>query len=243
LKSLGLNKLIVGFGLLVIPSIWQADSGMYAQNLADSRLLPLNGQIGTPVINCPYSLVRTTIDVRDSSDRGKTTNIRTVYEERDDKGRTRNVSGIGNAQNFQPVTIYITDSVAGTTATLFISSRKAILTQYKPSSPESEPCGRWNKYLSATASGPDGLPPIFVDGVEGFGSRHTINAKSANGQTHAVTTDTWMAEDLHIPLRSEMVNPAEEQILTTVVSNLSRNNPRPEDFQIPPGYQITPQKP
>src|ERR1700739_2468405 len=96
LKSLGRNKLIVGFGLFVIPIISHARLDMSAQNLSDSRILSLNGQIGNPVINCPYSLIRTTINVRGSSDRGKATNIRIEYEERDDEGRTRNVSGIVN---------------------------------------------------------------------------------------------------------------------------------------------------
>jgi hypothetical protein len=80
-----------------------------------------------------------------------------------------------------------------------------------------------------------------MEGLSVLGTRitRTIPAgQIGNAQPILIITDKWYSQDLQIDLKTVHSDPR-TGTNTTTVTNLSRNEPPPSMFTLPPGYTIS----
>jgi hypothetical protein len=95
--------------------------------------------------------------------------------------------------------------------------------------------------ISATNLTTESLGADTMQGLSVLGTRvtRTIPAgQIGNAQPILIITDKWYSQDLQIEVKTVHSDPR-TGTTTTVVTNLSRNEPNPALFAVPPGYTIT----
>lgn len=242
---------------------------------------------GNPVTGAPYSGNAVTDTTQTLADGNRIVNHTTATVYRDSEGRERREQSIPNigpfaAQGAPPLTIFISDPVAGVNYSLNPDSKTAIklpvpqLATVSPAVPMPPmPPGASGPVVvqrfsvaggSATASmvappGPQQVmlysksgttlaanPPDVqqlgtkvVAGVQADGTRTTLTIPAGqigNDNPIQIVDEVWRSADLQVIVYSEHSDP---RMGTTVYSlqNISRSDPSPALFQVPPDYMVT----
>lgn len=95
--------------------------------------------------------------------------------------------------------------------------------------------------ISATNVTTESLGADTMQGLSVLGTRvtRTIPAgQIGNAQPILIITDKWYSQDLQIEVKTVHSDPR-TGTTTTTVTNLSRNEPNPTLFTVPPGYTVT----
>lgn len=223
--------------------------------------------VGTPsgmhgLAGEPYSATFSTTHHQTLADGTEITHISKTVRCRDSLGRTRfefyAVAGTANADPVVPIMVTIMDPVSGQIIHLFPRQKTATLTtMHTTSNALVSPPHLPAESTRATAPLPDvsGNPAAThrstaedlgyqtIDGLTAHGHRITrIIPAGAQGNDRAITvvSETWMSEDLKIIVQSSTSDPRFGES-TTEMQDLSRDEPDPALFQVPPDYTATQQ--
>jgi hypothetical protein len=167
---------------------------------------------------------------------------------RDSQGRVRRETS-GTGPDGQPYTrVVIFDPVAGTITRLDAKDKIAFTRPAKfPSA--SATAGMENPATSGSASRMEQneanvkretLAAQSIHGLKASGTRvtRTIPAGTmGNSQPLQTVRETWMSDDLKVPLKTTITDPRMGTV-TMEVTNINRGQPDPSLFQVPSGYTV-----
>jgi hypothetical protein len=191
--------------------------------------------------HCPYSLLRTRVRIANSEKPQELITVELTYEERDDSGRERKVTGTVKREVFEPLAVDLLDPVAGTKTTLLLASKTGYFARFKPSSAPPIDCRQSAKDAEANTRGLTPLPQLTVDGVKADGWRSTIGSHKGSPPMWT-TIDTWIVPGSQIILKKAVASNMGDST-TFFVSDLKQTAPPAKDFQIPEGFQLAPYPP
>ena len=186
----------------------------------------------------PYSAQQVTERVQTLVDGTRITQKPHRFNEyRDSSGRSRTEELSPDSE--EVLTASITDPVAGFRYTLdFIahSSHRWSLARPSKSSafPEQKPAG--SPQVSRESLGTQTIEGLLTQGTR----TTTVYPVGTFGNDRPVTviTEAWRSPEIQIPLLLKISDPRTGEA-TTRLTNVSRSEPDPALFQVPPGYEIT----
>lgn len=201
------------------------------------------------VTGAPYSAVevRTTQQVLAAGNVIQRQDQTTVY--RDTQGRVRRETTRKGADG-QPVTmVSISDPVAGTVTELNAANKTAF-TRPARFPNQSQTASSTNRTQTMGAAGRRGeseanvkretLAARSMNGLLASGTRVTRTIPAGTiGNSQAIDTvrETWMADDLKVPLMTKTTDPRMGTV-TMELTNLNRSQPDPSLFQVPADYTV-----
>jgi hypothetical protein len=204
----------------------------------------------------PYSATLVRTHVETLSDGTHIHRVTKVFVARDSKGRSRYEplpsdpsEPASKPSGFKTWTIE--DPVAGEEIQLDAWQKLAVVRTFPATIPDTtnatEVHGAVGMMMEATTPFPtiEKLPPRTVCGVYSEGTRTTqIIPVGANGNDRqmADVQDVWAAPDLKIDMFVRVTGPGIGET-TSEIQDLSREEPAPDLFQIPPGYRVVKQLP
>jgi hypothetical protein len=204
---------------------------------------------GPTVTGAPYSAVRTTVTQQVLAD-GNAINRQeqtTIY--RDSQGRTRTEMTIQRPGSQTPITrVTIFDPVAGVVHNLNVETATSIdSVMHRPPANASARPGPANRgprpggnAVNDTDSKRETLGTQMVAGISASGTRVTRSiaaGQMGNAQPIQVVHETWISEDLKVPVMSKSSDPRFGTV-TSTLSNVNRSEPDPSLFQVPSGYTV-----
>lgn len=210
------------------------------------------------VTGLPYSAEQVTERVQTLADGTHITQAEeTTQFYRDSQGRTRTEHTFRVPPGFPgsaPTMIEIMDPIAGVHYTLETEKHVAHKMTF-PIAPPPPPSNsdvataRPVHTLPANASGDESLRPQFsheslgsqtIEGILADGARSTVTypiGAIGNDRPITVTTETWVSPELKVTVLSKNSDPRSGD-RTTKLINISRAEPDPSLFQVPPDYEI-----
>lgn len=246
-----------GGGSAVVPTRVIAANGA----VSFSALGP-GGAVMSGVTGMPYSAEQVTEHVQTLADGTHITQAEeTTKFYRDSQGRTRTEHTFRlppGLQGSAPTMIEIMDPVAGVHYTLESQNKtahKMTFPALPPPSPNSDSTSaRRVRTLPAQISNEEALRPQFsseslgtqtIEGIVAEGTRTTTTypvGSIGNDRPITVTTENWRSPDLKVMVLSKTSDPRSGD-RTTKLINISRAEPDPSLFQVPPDYEIVEQQP
>lgn len=247
-----LAALVVLTGFTFRPALSQGgiSAGFGSVAISDSRCTGL-----------PYSAEIISRTVQTLSDGTHITSEQKRVEARDSQGRTRHEiyisNGVADPDSNQPVFVFISDPVGG--QLIHLNPRQKIATvNLFPTAPrtdgnsaqmtaQSRPAVVKQTMHANSQARPEveKLGQETIDGVYAEGERVTtvIGAGTqGNDRDITVVTERWLSPDLGIEVLNKTTDPRGDT--TTELKNLSRTEPDPALFQVPPDYKLqAPQQP
>ena len=226
-----------------------------------------SGGRGAAVTGMPYSAQEVTEHVQTLADGTRITQpSQQVTYYRDSQGRTRTERtiplppGMASQANAAPAFIDIFDAVSGARYTLDPRSKTARKVEIPPPSPPPPPgttaVRAANGRAVSAAIVPSGDPVAAqrqrpettheslgiqsIEGVTAQGTRTTYVYPVGffgNDRPITVVDETWMCQDLKRVVLSKTSDPRSGES-TTRLTNISRAEPDPALFQVPPDYEI-----
>jgi hypothetical protein len=159
---------------------------------------------------------------------------------RDSAGRTRNeITMAPNMPGAQAITVIsIADPANGFRYTL--DPRTNTARKMAQASPEALAAARTAAQNKRPETSSEPLGTETIQGVLARGTRVTLVypvGSSGNDRPITATNESWFAVDLRVMLQSKMSDPRFGDS-TTTLTNISRAEPDPTLFQIPPDYQV-----
>jgi hypothetical protein len=201
------------------------------------------------VTGAPYSgvEVRTSQQVLAAGNVIQRTEQSTVY--RDSQGRVRRETTRKGPDGQTGTRVSISDPVAGVVHELDAASKTAFTRPARfPSQSQTAAAG--GRAGTMGAGGRTGqteanvkretLAAQSIHGIVASGSRVTRTIPAgAIGNSQAIETvrETWMADDLKVPLMTKMSDPRSGTTVTEL-TNINRSQPDPSLFQIPADYTV-----
>jgi hypothetical protein len=199
----------------------------------------------------PYSAEIISKTVQTLSDGTHITSEQKRVETRDSQGRTRHEmymsNGAADPDSNQPVFVFISDPVGG--QLIHLNPRQ------KTGTVNSLPTALRTDGNSAQSRPTVVKPPLHtnseprreveklgqetIDGVYAEGERITTVIRAGtqgNDRDITVVTERWLSPDLGIEVLSKTSDPRGDT--TTEIKNLSRTEPDPSLFQVPPDYKV-----
>jgi hypothetical protein len=171
----------------------------------------------------------------------------TVY--RDSQGRVRRETTRTGPDGQTETRVTISDPVAGAVHELDAKNKTAFTRQARfPSQPQSANPGRAQTMGAGRRPGGqtetnvkrETLAAQSMHGMLASGTRvtHTIPA-GAIGNSQAIETvrETWMSDDLKVPLMTRTSDPRMGTVVTEL-TNINRSQPDPSLFQVPSDYTV-----
>jgi hypothetical protein len=206
------------------------------------------GPVAT-VTGAPYSgvEVRTSQQVLAAGNVIQRTEQSNVY--RDSQGRVRRETTRKGPDGQTATRVTISDPVAGAVHELDVTNKTAFTRPARfPSQSQTAAAGGRARTMGAgSRTGQteanvkrETLAAQSIHGIVASGTRvtHTIPAGTiGNSQAIETVRETWMADDLKVPLMTKMADP---RMGTTVMelTNINRSQPDPALFQIPSDYTV-----
>jgi hypothetical protein len=255
------HRSIVPFAALVVltsspfqPAFCQIGSG-------------IGGSVGSfslPDARCkglPYSAEIVSKTVQTLSDGTHITSEQKRVEARDSEGRTRNEiylsDGAPGKDADQLVLVIISDPIGGQLIHLNPRQKTAMVNSF----PAIHRTDEASAHTTAKSQQAVAKPPLqahskarpeveklgqeTIDGVYAEGERVTTVIRAGtqgNDRDITVVTERWRSPDPGIEVLSKTTDPRGDT--TTAIKNLSRTEPDPALFQIPPDYKVqAPQQP
>lgn len=196
------------------------------------------------VTECPYSanLVWESSSARNSETEARVHERDKVY--RDSEGRTRTEVDLehraGDSSDSLSTFIEIIDPVAGFRYLLDPRSRTAQRTVWEPAM-KADTSGPLTCAPIAQPPATNSIGSMIIEGIEAEGLRETRSyprRSKDDPRPYSVVGEHWWAPDLKIYLLSKS---SDERYGTTTVrvTDISREEPEAELFQVPPGYTLT----
>lgn len=198
----------------------------------------------------PYSADEVTETTQTLADGTHITQKHLVKVYRDSEGRTRDEtfgSQMGSeVQDSAPVMVSIFDPVAGARYTLNPRDHTAHLTELRRPTPPPPPP------TTGASANPRPAPPDrprpthedlgtqVMEGVEARGTRTTTTIPAGaqgNDQPIQVTTENWYSPELHLTMMYTTNDPRYGETVHRI-TNLVRDEPPAELFQVPPDYTL-----
>jgi hypothetical protein len=222
-------------------------------------ILPMNNVQGLPV-----SMLATITTVSTLADGTTITQVRKERRYRDGAGRTRvDLISVINGED-RTRSIEIMDLVAQTAINVNVGMKEAFVLQTSPApaphqrTPEEQARidEQYAKLKEMRASNPaskparpgphvEALGERDIDGVMAEGTRVTTTTPAGtagNDRELRHVTEQWISPELQIRLEQTLDQPLLGKT-TEVISELTRNEPDPSLFQVPPGYTVVEPKP
>jgi hypothetical protein len=222
-------------------------------------ILPMNNVQGLPV-----SMVATITTVSTLADGTTITRVRKERRYRDGTGRTRvDLISVINGED-RVGTIQIMDPVARTAINMNVGLKEAFVLQVEPvpaprqRTPEEQARidEQYARLKEARAANPasksarpgphvEALGEREIDGVMAEGTRVTTTTPAGaagNDRELRYVTEQWISPELQIELEKRLDQPLMGKT-TTVISELTRSEPDPSLFKVPPGYTVVETKP
>ena len=113
-----------------------------------------------------------------------------------------------------------------------------------PTAPAQDDASRGGEVATRDASAaersgaqPDPLGARLVDGVSAEGVRYVHSIPNAGGPPRITVSEIWTSTELKAVILSKISDPGNSE-LTVRLQHLSRSEPDPSLFQVPPGYTI-----
>jgi hypothetical protein len=224
---------------------------------------PIGGVTGGTVTGAPYSAEEVTEHIQTLADGTHISQpVPRVKYYRDSMGRTRTESTFPMPAGAQvpatdlPVSIQIFDPVGAALYTLDPRGHTARKISFPPAPPPPPPPNSAIRILPAIVPPPSGFPPSgqaqapqisseslgiqTIEGVLAQGSRTTVvYPTGAFGNDRPVTTvsETWTSPELKTNVLTKNSDPRNGDSTTRLI-NISRSEPDPSLFQIPPDYDV-----
>jgi hypothetical protein len=202
------------------------------------------------VTGAPYSgvEVRTSQQVLAAGGVIARTEQTNVY--RDSQGRVRRESTRTGPDGQTHTRVTIADPVAGTVTELDAKNKTAFTRTVRfPSQSQTAAGTNRQQMMGAGRRGAaqtdanvkrETLAAQSMNGVVASGTRvtHTIPAGTiGNSQALETVRETWMADDLKVPVMTKVTDPR-MGTMTTELTNINRSQPDPSLFQVPSDYAV-----
>jgi hypothetical protein len=203
----------------------------------------------------PYSAEIVSRTVQTLSDGTHITSEQRRREARDSEGRTRNEiymsnGRVGARDEDQPAFIFISDPVGGQWIHLNPRQKTAIVNPLPvnhqsggdasvKTTPQQARLTQFPQARSKARPEVEKLGQDTIDGVAAEGERMTTvipAGTQGNDRDITVVTEHWRSTDLGIEVLSKTTDPRGDT--TTEIKNLSRTEPDPALFQVPPDYKV-----
>ena len=209
-----------------------------------------SGQGFRGVVDIPYSADRLTVTTQTLADGTTITQKHLVKEYRDGQGRERTewfkpgVESVG--QDDSPESVQIRDSMAGVIYSLNPRNRTAQRIEMRRPTPRHVPqaSGASGDHTPARPVMPrptvEDLGTQVIEGVEANGQRTTRTIPAGaegNDQPIQITSESWYASKLRIPLVYITNDPRHGETVTRL-TNLVLEEPPAELFQVPADYTL-----
>jgi len=207
----------------------------------------MRGPVAT-VTGAPYSAVevRTSQQVLAAGNVIQNQEQTNVY--RDSQGRVRRETTRTGPGGQTQTRVTISDPVAGVVHELDVKNKTAFTrpARFPNASPTAgagrprpQGAGRGPAQTDANAKR-ETLPAQSMHGMMASGTRVTRTIPAGTiGNSQAIETvrETWMADDLRVPLMTKMSDPRTGTTVTEL-TNINRSQPDPALFQIPADYTV-----
>ena len=200
------------------------------------------------VAGAPYSAVevRTSQQVLAGGNAIQRQEQSTVY--RDTQGRVRRETTRTGPDGQTQTRVTIADPVAGVVHELDAKNKTAFTRPARfPNSPPTAGAGRQRTMGAGRRPAPadtnvkrETLAAQSMHGIVASGTRVTRTIPAGTiGNTQAIETvrETWMADDLKVPLMTKVSDPRTGTTVTEL-TNINRSQPDPALFQIPSDYTV-----
>jgi hypothetical protein len=221
-------------------------------------ILPMNNVQGLPV-----SMLATITTVSTLADGTTITHVRRERRYRDGSGRTRvDLISVINGEE-RVGNIQIIDPVARTAINMDVGLKEAFVLQVAPGpaphqrTPEEQALidEQYEKLKEMRAANPasksarrgphvEALGERDIDGVMAEGTRVTTTTPAGapgNDRELRYVTEQWISLELQVELEQTLDQPLMGKT-TTVISELTRSEPDPSLFKVPPGYTVVESK-
>jgi hypothetical protein len=173
---------------------------------------------------------------------------------RDADGRVHVEVRLANGKNGEPdeVMVFVMDPVAHTLTTWLSgvprnSPNSLVASVFKiPTTPNPSPPARMRRADPAEATRPqpiittEDLGTQVIQGLEASGKRTTTivpAGRSGNSAPITKTYEIWTSDDLQLVVKQEWNDPR-SGVRTVALENVSRADPDPALFRVPPGYRV-----
>ncbi|HTX40697.1 MAG TPA: hypothetical protein VMD25_02625 [Acidobacteriaceae bacterium] len=240
-------------------AVWLAAPSAFTQNAPVITAPPsgIHGFAGEP-----YSATFISLRHQTLADGTQITRATRTVRYRDSLGRTRfefyPPTNAGDADSAEPAMVNIIDPVANRTIQLNPRQKTATIStphtisQVIPNTPPRAAGVPGTGVISFSSSGNPSAAPRptvedlgyeTIDGVIAHGRRVTrIIPAGAEGNDREITvvSESWTCEELRITVQSSVIDPRSGES-TMEAQDISRDEPDPILFQIPPDYSVTQQ--
>jgi hypothetical protein len=191
------------------------------------------------VTGAPYSAVevRTSQQILAGGNEIQRTEQSTVY--RDSQGRVRRETTRTGPDGQTATRVTISDPVAGVVHELDAKNKTAFTRPARFPSPSQVAARRPAAPTDANVKR-ETLAARSMNGSTASGTRvtHTIPAGTiGNSQAIETVRETWMADDLKVPLMTKVADPRMGTTVTEL-TNINRSQPDPSLFQVPSDYTV-----
>jgi hypothetical protein len=205
------------------------------------------------VTGLPYMADETNETTQILRDGNRITHTSIAKVSRDSEGRTRHEVYRNSSQGVpedSPAFINISDPVAGVSYNLDPRTHTArkremrVATNSRPANTTGPNAQQPNDQARPESIRPESrsesLGSQVIEGLNAKGERITTvipAGAEGNEQPIEIVTEVWISPELHIPLLQKSDDPRRGQTVTQV-TNIRRDEPSPDLFQVPPDFTV-----
>ncbi len=244
-----INRLLISSLLAIAAASAQTDNEKIAldKKMSAERSGPMGITAvlaGPPAMipGAPYSAEAVTQRIQLLADGNRISQTTTNRVARDSKGRVyheESLKGYTNGDADPPHTILLEDPVAGVHYTIDSSAKVA----YKTSAVDRKKIDENSFQLMHPNTDDASTTDLGMQTIEGLPAKGTRVTRTipagaiGNDLPIVITTETWFSPDLKVLVMSKSSDPRMGETIYKL-SSLSRGEPDPALFQVPPGFTI-----